>query len=101
MTSAGSPAGSSLVTGDLGEEVPAEEVAGVGALHVRASVDDDVPSGAGRRIGQVEPGAHVGHALAVRHDRVQGEGDAPPRLAAGDVEVRDVGREGLQATALP
>src|SRR5438552_234937 len=73
-------AASSGVIGRLGEEVAAQEVAGVGALHVGSGVDDDVPGALGRRVAQVQGRFGVGVALPVRHDRVQSERDPTSRL---------------------
>src|SRR5260370_35482191 len=96
-TSAGSPAGWSVVRPGS-EKVAAEEVGGVRPLHVRPGVDDYVPGPAGRWIGQVEGGPRVRHALAVCHDRVEGECNPAPRLAAAEMDVRDVDGLGLQAS---
>src|SRR5260370_42586722 len=93
---AGSPAGSSVVM-RRSEKVAAEEVGGVRPLHVRPGVDDYVPGPAGRWIGQVEGGPRGRHALAVCHDRVECECNPAPRLAAPEMDVRDVDGLDLQA----
>src|SRR5215469_15663239 len=84
----------------LKEEVPAEEVAGAAALHVRTGVDDDVPALSHRRVLDVERRPGVGLALAVGDHLVQGELDAPARGAGPDVDVRDVRGVGLQPADL-
>src|SRR6266849_8757252 len=103
-----SPAWSGGIAGSVGlwgcevmkllrEQIPAEKIGGVRALHVRPRVDDHVP-GAGRgRVGGVDGRFRVGMALAVGRHSVQADGDAPPRLAAAEVNVRDVLRVGLEA----
>src|SRR3989442_16000703 len=71
-------AGSSGVTDDLGEEVAAQEVAGVGSLHVGPGVNDDVPGALRGRVGQVQRRFGAGVALTVRHAGVQRERAAAP-----------------------
>src|SRR5216683_4332863 len=82
----------------LREQVPAEQIGGVRTLHVRSRVHDHVP-GAGRgRIGGGDGRFRVGVALGVGRHLVQADGDAPPLLAAPQVDMRDVLRVGLEAT---
>src|SRR5258708_2715223 len=86
----------SEVMKQLREQIPAEQVGGVRALHVRSRVHDHVP-GAGRgRIGGGDGRFRVGVALGVGRHLVQADGDAPPLLAAAQVDVRDVLRVGLK-----
>src|SRR5438093_10428047 len=86
-TSAVSPTGSSGVTRCL-EEISADEVARVRALHVRPCVHDRVPAHANWRIGLVQRGLCVGGALAVGDDLVQGELDAAVAGARAKVNMR-------------
>src|SRR6266850_8094160 len=75
----------------LREEIPAEQVRGVRALHVGTRVDDDIPGAVRRGIGHPLDGRlDVRLALAVGDDLVQGKLDVAGLLAAADVNVRDV-----------
>src|SRR5207253_6252654 len=80
--------------------VAAEEIAGIGTLHVGSRVDDYVPGGLGWRVAQVQCRLDVGIALPVRHDGVQSERDASAGLTCSQVDVRDVGRVRLQTLDL-
>src|SRR5712692_6003838 len=91
-----SPAWSGGIAGSVGlwgfevmkllrEQIPAEQIGGVRPLHVRHLVRG------------VDGRFRVGIALAVGRHSVQADSDAPPRLAAAEVNVRDVLRVGLKA----
>src|ERR1043165_9629528 len=84
-----SPAGRSGVISAL-EQVSAEQIFRVRTLHVRSRVDNRVPLGPGRRIGDVERGLRVGDALAVGDHLVEGEGDATATCAGAEVDVGNV-----------
>src|SRR6266851_7226577 len=67
----------------LREQVPAEQIAGVRALHVRSCVHDHVPGAGGRRIDGAPDGRfRVGVALSVGRHLVQADRNAAPLLAA-------------------
>src|SRR5216684_2377782 len=82
----------------LREQVPAEQIAGVRALHVRSCVHDYVPGAGGGRIDGAPDGRfRVGVAQGVGRHLVQADRNAAPLLAAAQVDVRDVLRDGLKA----
>src|SRR3989442_2211286 len=77
-----------------GEQVPAEQVAGVRSLHVRPGVHDDVPVAGLRRIDSPQSGPGDPRPRAIRDHLVEGEHDPAALRAAAEVDVRDMRRVG-------
>src|SRR6266481_227710 len=66
----------------LREQVPAKQIGGAPALHVRSCMHHGVPCAVRRRIGCVESRPGVGVALTVGRHRVQSQEDVARLLTA-------------------